>query len=106
MGILGPVVQPFVLPVLNAGQDRLLGSGVAGQLVGDHDTGGRICFLSSLRSKRSAAALSRRLWTKVIAHPGWVMASLDDAVASTQRRSSRTERLLTLAVLTTERNAA
>jgi hypothetical protein len=38
MRILGSVVQPFMLPVLNAGQQALLGSAVAGQLVGDHDT--------------------------------------------------------------------
>ncbi len=42
----------------------------------------------------------------VIAHPDWAMASLVDAVASTRRRSSRTERWLALAVLTTERKAA
>ena len=42
----------------------------------------------------------------VIAHPGYVMASLGDAAARTRRRSARTGRLLALAVLTTERNAA
>jgi hypothetical protein len=36
--VLRPVVQPFVLPVLNAGQDLSLGSGITGQLVRDHDT--------------------------------------------------------------------
>src|ERR1700761_9645027 len=37
MRVLGPVVQPLVLAVLNPRQDVLLGSGVAGQLIRDHD---------------------------------------------------------------------
>jgi hypothetical protein len=36
--VLRPVVQPFMLPMLHPGQQVLLGSRVAGQLVGDHDT--------------------------------------------------------------------
>ena len=42
----------------------------------------------------------------VIAHPGCATVSLIDAVARALRRSPRTERPLTLAVLTTERKAA
>ena len=42
----------------------------------------------------------------VIAHPGWVMAPRCDVRPNTWRRSSKTERRLTLAVLTTERKAA
>jgi hypothetical protein len=42
----------------------------------------------------------------VIAHPGWVMAPPCDVGPSTLRMSSRTERRLALAVLTTERKAA
>ena len=73
----------------------------------------------------STAVLSvpheRSLWTRVIAsesrkgtvnllgviaHPGCATVSLIDAVARALRRSPRTERPLTLAVLTTERKAA
>ena len=43
---------------------------------------------------------------RVIAHPGCATVSLIDAVARALRRSPRTERPLTLAVLTTERKAA
>lgn len=42
----------------------------------------------------------------VIAHPGCSRSMLDGGAASTLRRSSRMERWLALAVLTTERNAA
>jgi hypothetical protein len=42
----------------------------------------------------------------VIAHPGCSRPMLDGGAASTLRRSSRMERRLALAVLTTERNAA
>jgi hypothetical protein len=35
MGILRPVVEAFMLPVLDAGHDLTLGRGVAAQLVGD-----------------------------------------------------------------------
>src|ERR1700760_1259600 len=41
---------------------------------------------------------------KVIAHPGCSRPMLDGGAASTLRRSSRMERRLALAVLTTERN--
>ncbi len=38
VGILRPVVEAFVLPVLHAGHDLALGRGVAAQLVGDQHT--------------------------------------------------------------------
>lgn len=38
MGVLGPVVETFVLSVLDAGHDLPLGGGVALQLVGDEHT--------------------------------------------------------------------
>jgi hypothetical protein len=39
VGVLRPVVQAFMLPVLNAGHDLPLCGPVAGQLVGDHHPG-------------------------------------------------------------------
>ena len=38
MGVLSPIVEPFVLPVLDGGHDLPLGGGVALQLVGDQHT--------------------------------------------------------------------
>lgn len=51
-------------------------------------------------ASRFAAAI------RAIAHPGCSRPMLDGGAASTLRRSSRMERRLALAVLTTERNAA
>ena len=39
MRILNHVVEPFVLTILDAGQDTAFCSGVTAQLVGDQDTG-------------------------------------------------------------------
>jgi len=38
MGVFGPVIEAFVLPMLDPGHDLSLGSGVALQLVGDEQT--------------------------------------------------------------------
>src|SRR5438105_15025647 len=64
MGVFGPVIETFVLPMLDRGHDLPLASGVALQLVGDSTRGARPRFLRSLRNRRLAAFLSRRLWTR------------------------------------------
>jgi hypothetical protein len=40
MGIFSPVIEAFVLPVLDPGHDLPLGRGIALQLVGDEHTRG------------------------------------------------------------------
>ena len=58
--------------MLDRGHHLCLRGAVARQLVRDHDTRGPHCRFSSLRSRRLAARLSRRLWTRRRArpHPG------------------------------------
>src|SRR5215210_4064014 len=64
--------KSFVPPVLDRGHHLTLRGAVARQLVRDHDTRGRICRFSSLRSRRLAAFLSRRLWTRTSStKPSW-----------------------------------
>src|SRR4051794_19721500 len=72
--------KAFMPPVLDRGHHLTLGGAVAGQLVRDHDTRGPALLfqqlaeqaLGSLRSRRLAACLSRRLWTKTSStKPSW-----------------------------------
>src|SRR5207248_87576 len=48
MGVFGPVIETFVLPMLDRGHDLPLGSGVALQLVGDEHTRGSTLLLEEL----------------------------------------------------------
>src|SRR5690242_2839142 len=48
MGVLGPVIETLVLPMLDPGHDLPLGSGVALQLVGDEHTRGSTLLLEEL----------------------------------------------------------
>ena len=48
MGVFGPVIEAFVLPVRDPGHDLPLGSGIALQLVGDEHTGGSTLLLEEL----------------------------------------------------------
>src|SRR4051794_24105579 len=48
MGVLRPVIQAFVPPVLDRGHHLSLGGAVAGQLVRDHDTRGPALLLEQL----------------------------------------------------------
>jgi hypothetical protein len=63
MRILRPVVEAFLLQMLDAGHDPRLGRGVAAQLVGDQHPRHWSLLLQDLRNKRLAAFLSRRLCT-------------------------------------------
>src|SRR5437762_1894304 len=48
MGVFGPVIEAFVLTMLDPGHDLPLGSGVALQLVGDEHTRGSTLLLEEL----------------------------------------------------------
>jgi hypothetical protein len=61
---LRPVVEAFMLLMLDVGHDLTLGRGVAAQLVGISTRGARPRFFRSLRNKRLAAFLTRRLCTR------------------------------------------
>ena len=63
---LGAVVEIPALPVLDPGQDRPLGRGVALELVGHDDTGNVLRPLEQLlEEKRLAALVLRRLCTRM-----------------------------------------
>ncbi len=65
MRVLGPIVQPLVLAVLGAGQHRLEGWSVAGELVGDRNTGlVRVRFHDPLQ-ERLGGLLIPPLWTRI-----------------------------------------
>src|SRR3954454_7361250 len=61
--ILGPVVETLVSAVLDTRHQLLLRRTATAELVDDHARGARHWRFSSLRSRRVAARLSRRLWT-------------------------------------------
>jgi hypothetical protein len=70
--VLGSVTESLVLAVLNGGHDLSLRRAVAGEVIGDHDTGLPICLFSSLRSSRLAGRLSRQRWTRTSSTtPAW-----------------------------------
>ena len=48
MGVFSPVIEAFVLPVLDPGHDLPLGRGIALQLVGDEHTRGSTLLLEEL----------------------------------------------------------
>src|SRR5271166_6173388 len=57
VGILGPVVDAFVLPMLDAGHDLTLGRGVAAQLVGDQHTRRSPLLLQQLAQQAFSGSL-------------------------------------------------
>jgi hypothetical protein len=61
MAVLGSIVQPPMLSVLDTRHDLSLGRTVAGQLSVIITRGAMSCFLSSFRRGRLAALALRRL---------------------------------------------
>src|SRR4051812_22844861 len=58
MGVLRPVVETFMPPVLDRGHDLTLGGAVAGQLVRDHDTRGPALLFQQLAEQALGGLLA------------------------------------------------
>src|SRR5690348_17012554 len=65
VGMFRSIMQAFVLPVLHARQDLTFDGAIALQFIGDDHAGTYCSPLSSLRKKRFAACVLRRLWTRI-----------------------------------------